>query len=281
MKFRVGGVPENVNAPVYQGMASKWEPRGMSFQEFPGGTGAMSRALELGEIDIAIALTEGLVRSIAEGGDFRLVSMFTESPLTWGVHVAAGKNWSEEKLEDANFAISRLGSGSHLMAMVEAKARGWHEPACVVVQDLDGARLALSNGSADVFLWEKFTTKPLVDSGEWERIGEWVTPWPAFAIAVRNSVWDTHQAEIRSWIDELRDEVLGFEESPANHAWIAERFGLESEDVAEWMSGTRWSVSFGVKKSILDAVLGILKDAELVSSDAKAEALVVEGGLIP
>jgi DNA-binding IscR family transcriptional regulator len=40
-------------------------------------------------------------------------------------------------------------------------------------------------------------------------------------------------------------------------------------------------VSFGVKKSILDAVLGILKDAGLVSSDAEAEALVVEGGLIP
>ena len=36
-------------------------------------------------------------------------------------------------------------------------------------------------------MWEKFTTKPLVDSGEWRRVGECVTPWPCFVVAATNT----------------------------------------------------------------------------------------------
>ena len=60
------------------------------------------------------------------------------------------------------------------MAMVDAQQRGW-QPENVkfeIVGDLEGARRALADGRADVFMWEKFTTKHLVDSGEWRRVGE-------------------------------------------------------------------------------------------------------------
>ena len=58
--------------------------------------------------------------------------------------------------------------------MVDAQQRGWQPDRLKfeIVGDLEGARRALAKGSADVFMWEKFTTKHLVDHGEWRRVGE-------------------------------------------------------------------------------------------------------------
>ena len=60
------------------------------------------------------------------------------------------------------------------MAFVQAENLGWDPKEDVqftVVGNLDGARAALGKGEASAFMWEKFTTKPHVDSGEWRRTG--------------------------------------------------------------------------------------------------------------
>ena len=87
--------------------------------------------------------------------------------MIWGIHVAQDsiyKNLSELKGQKA--AISRYGSGSHLMAYVNALKLKWNTASDLqfeVVKDLDGAVESLSSKEADYFMWEKFTTKPLVD----------------------------------------------------------------------------------------------------------------------
>ena len=81
--------------------------------------------------------------------------------------------------------MSRMGSGSHLMALVAARQRGAPDPEFEVVGDLQGARKALKNKEADLFMWEKFTTKPLVDSGEWSRVDE----VPARVAVLRGGVY--------------------------------------------------------------------------------------------
>lgn len=281
MSLRIGGVPENVNAPIYLASENAWADRGISFEEFPSGTGAMTRALADDRIDIAVALTEGLVNAIAQGSDFSLLGMYTESPLIWGVHVPAASTWSEESLNGARFAISRYGSGSHLMAMVEARRRGWRDLNFVVVNDLPGAREALESGQADVFLWEKFTTKPLVDSHEWDRIGEWVTPWPAFAIAIRNDVFLQRREDVDLWFKQLQESVAEFAELPNRVDWIADRFGLQPSDVLVWLRGTTWRAEMGVSQSMLTGVLDVLKDAGLVEHQVKPEHLTIPNGLLP
>lgn len=115
-------------------------------------------------------LTEGIIADLHKGNPSKILGTFVSTPLTWGVHVAAGSTYADvSELRDARYAVSRMGSGSHLMACVDAHNRGW-DPSAVrleVVGDLQGARKALGRGDADVFMWEKFTTKHLVDSGEW------------------------------------------------------------------------------------------------------------------
>ena len=131
---------------------------------------------------MALALTEGLVTDLHRGNPSKLLGTYVSTPLTWGVHVSAGSALKSmaDLGPDVRYAISRMGSGSHLMACVDAHSRKLDPSslALEVVGSLDGARQSLRAGQADVFLWEKYTTKFLVDSGEWRRIGEVPTPWP-------------------------------------------------------------------------------------------------------
>ena len=74
---------------------------------------------------------------------------------------------SLDELDGANFAISRLGSGSHVMAFVMAKQRGWtKELKFTVCNDFATMRAKIASGECQALMWERFTTKPFVVSGE-------------------------------------------------------------------------------------------------------------------
>ena len=68
--IRVGGVPEHFNSPWHIAIESgAFAKAGLDVQwtTIDTGTGAMCKALANGEIDIAVALTEGVVADIAKG----------------------------------------------------------------------------------------------------------------------------------------------------------------------------------------------------------------------
>lgn len=207
---KIGGVPEHFNLAWYLTLKNgeyKKENINLRWEDYPGGTGAMNEALRTGEIDMAVILTEGIVKDIAEGNPSKVVQVFVETPLIWGVHVAAGSEFkSIEELKGKRCAISRYGSGSHLMAYINAENHNWDLDTDLnfnVIQDLDGAVNALSNGDADYFMWEKFMTKPIVDSGVFRRIGHCPTPWPCFVIAVRNEFLETHENIVKIILEKI------------------------------------------------------------------------------
>jgi hypothetical protein len=41
-----------------------------------------------------------------------------------------------------------------------------------IINTIDGAVEALTSGTADYFMWERFMTKPLVDKGIFRRVGD-------------------------------------------------------------------------------------------------------------
>jgi hypothetical protein len=45
-----------------------------------------------GETDIAVILTEGIVKDIVAGNQSKIVQVYVQSPLIWGIHVAANSN---------------------------------------------------------------------------------------------------------------------------------------------------------------------------------------------
>jgi len=246
--IKIGGVPEHFNFAWYLTLKDgeyKKEGINLRWQDFPGGTGAMCKALRNNEIDLAVILTEGIIKDIVQGNPSKIVQTFVQSPLIWGIHVAHNSNYKTiEDIRGQKAAISRYGSGSHLMAYINAENHQWDLEKNLnfeVVKDLDGAVEGLTSGQADYFLWEKFTTKPLVDNHVFRRIGNCPTPWPCFVIAVTNKTLKDNLNEVQTILNIINNITIEFKNIPSIDRTIANRYNQQLEDVQEWLSLTEWS----------------------------------------
>jgi sulfonate transport system substrate-binding protein len=258
--LKVGGVPEHFNYPWYITLKNKEYNKqniNLRWQDFPGGTGQMCKALRKGEVDIAIVLTEGIIKDIAEGNPSKIVQTYVNSPLIWGIHVSASSAFKDVKdLENTTIAISRFGSGSHLMAIVNANNQNWNVKKLKfkVVGDLQGAIDALSNGEADYFMWEHFTTKPLVDNGTFRRIDDCLTPWPCFVVAVRNEVLENNFEEVKKVLDIINTESKDFKNIDNIDKILAKRYKQQIDDIQKWLKITKWNDGKPITKNLITRI---------------------------
>ncbi|MDI5898782.1 substrate-binding domain-containing protein [Flavobacterium yafengii] len=246
-KIKIAGVPEHFNLPWHLAIESgDFEKENIDLQwtDVPEGTGKMSQMLRDGETDIAVILTEGIVKDIVAGNPSKIVQVYVESPLIWGIHVAAKSNYKTlADLENTKVAISRLGSGSQLMAYINANNQGWRTDNLQfeIVNTIDGAVEALTNGTADYFMWERFMTKPLVDKGIFRRIADCPTPWPCFVIAVREEVLEKNPVLISKILAIINQTTQEFKDIPSIDKTLASNYHQKIEDIQEWLSLTKWS----------------------------------------
>lgn len=247
-QINIGGVPEHFNLAWYLTLKDgEYREKGINlrWQDYPGGTGAMCKALRDGDIDIAVILTEGIVKDIIAGNPSKIVQTFVQTPLVWGVHVAGHSSFENiNDLKGTKAAISRYGSGSHLMAYINAEIHDWdleNDLKFEVIKDLDGAVQGLTDGDADYFLWEKFMTKPIVDKGVFKRIGECPTPWPCFVVAAREDFLESNTEDLKTILEIINNTTADFKHIPSIDKTIANRYGQKLEDVEEWLSITEWS----------------------------------------
>jgi ABC-type nitrate/sulfonate/bicarbonate transport system substrate-binding protein len=164
--------------------------------------------------------------------------------LVWGIHVAAHSDFQTlSDLENKKVAISRLGSGSQLMAYVNAKNQGWATNILPfeIVNTLEGAVTALTNGSADYFMWERFMTKPLVYQGVFRRIADCPTPWPCFVIAVREGFLNENPSVVAKILEIINRKTTNFKAIPNSVRRLAATYNQKPEDIEEWLSLTEWS----------------------------------------
>jgi ABC-type nitrate/sulfonate/bicarbonate transport system substrate-binding protein len=245
--IKITGVPEHFNLPWHLCIENgEFEAVGIDLQwtEVPEGTGKMCQMLRDGETDIAVILSEGIVKDITAGNPSKIVQVYVESPLIWGIHVAANSKFKTlSDLENGKVAISRLGSGSQLMAYVNADNQGWNTEKLQfeIVNTIDGAVEALTNETADYFMWERFMTKPLVDKGIFRRVADCPTPWPCFVIAVRDEVLKKHPNTIAQIVEIINSTTQEFKEIPSIDRTLATKYHQKIEDIQEWLGLTEWS----------------------------------------
>ncbi len=249
-QVRVGGVPEHFNLPWQMAIADNAFDEisaDVHYTDVPGGTGELTRALRDGELDVALVLTEGAVLDILQNGGNCLVKVFVDSPLTWGIHVAYHSEITDVKgIRGKRIAISRYGSGSHLIAVVDAAERGWStaDMSFVVVDNLNGARKALAASKADVFLWERHMTQPYVDNGEFRRVGERQVPWPAFVVSVRRDFVSRNASVLRGMLDIVARYAGNVKRRKSSAALIASTYGLQRADAERWLADVRWGTGY-------------------------------------
>ena len=267
--IRIGGVPEHFNLPIHlcieEGLFAE---KGIHVEwvEFPGGTGAMNSALRNDEIDVAIILTEGIIKDIANGNPSKIIQNYVSSPLRWGIHVAAKSDfYSIADLEDKRPAISRYGSGSHVMAYVQANELGWDTSKieCVVVNNITTAIEALTAEEADYFMWEHFTTKPLVDKGIFRRVGDFPTPWSSFVIAASDKAIEKDQKSLELFLNVLNTKTKIFKSLEHIEHTLSERYEQNLEDIKKWLSITSWSQE-SLDKKELELALTYLEKLDMI-----------------
>jgi len=244
--LRVGGVPEHFNLPWHLAIESG-EAEGIGaavdWRDYASGTGAMLADLAAARLDLAVVLTEGAAFGLARGLPIEAVSLYTASPLIWGVHVPPASDFvAIGDLGSARFAISRPGSGSHLMSLALAIEQGWPADGLVfeVVDDLPGAVEAFREGRADAFLWEHFTTGPQVEAGVFRRVGDFVPPWPAWVVCASLSCWQRDRDRIAPLLELVADGARRLLAAQDRAALIAGRYGLGEPAVEQWLATTEW-----------------------------------------
>jgi len=259
--LRVAGVPEHFFAPFHIAKErGLYEAHGVDFkwQMTPEGTGKMAQDLEAGHVDVALMVSEGAVAKTAAGAPFKVIGTYVHSPLRLGVHVRAGSQIATlGDLKGKVFGISRMGSSSHLMSHVLASQQGWDvakDAPLMVVNNFDGAKKAMAAGEIDVWVWERFTTKQMVDSGEWELVSELPTPWHPFLFVASDKALAELSTEIRAAVEVTQKVCAEFK---ANHAgstieYLSKHHHLSEVDAVDWLDSTEWACKLEVDQATLD-----------------------------
>ncbi len=248
--LRLGGVPEHFNLPWHLAMQSETlADLDLGWVDQLGGTGEMLSGLEDGSLDLVSILTEGTVSAIDKGLDATILGVYVSSPLQWGVFTPAASPFeTEDEMEGSRVAISRFRSGSHLMAFIQAERNGWalDDSQFVITGGLEGTRESFAAGDSDLFLWDQFMTRPLVEAGEFRQVGVQKTPWPSFVFAVRNDVLTGRTTEVGRVVDAVVEHARALHGRPNIVGEIAEGYGLTEEIATAWLD----SVSFAERRPL-------------------------------
>lgn len=248
-RVRIAGVPEPYNLPWHLAMekgAFKAAGIDLQWHTVHEGTGRMCRMLRDGELDMAVLVTEGAVCDILKGGPIRIVSTFVDTPLPWGVHVPAASDLYEPAdLKNVPYAISRLGSGSHIMAMLHAEQLGWRPGPddLEVVHNMDGAAARMGQERPAIFLWEKYVTSRYVDAGVMRCVDVVRGDWPGFMIVAHEDHIRDHGVAMDRVLAVLAKEAASLGDDPHAVELVMQNAGFGEELALEWLRHVRWRVA--------------------------------------
>jgi len=255
----------------------------------------MITSLRSHDIDLAIGLTEGWVAGLLttqgqkEKG-YSIVGSWVKNPLRWAI-VTGRKRDDINSVKDLRnhrrVGVSRLGSGSHVMAFVLAQQEGWLEKSgtaskneelpIVPLGPFKDLRDGVTSSTADFFMWEHFTTKPYFHEDETplKNIGEIYTPWPSWHIAASSKSFPQPST------DEKLKQVFqtfdrGVEEFKSNTDEGVRLLGTgelgchyTEEDAREWLKAVEFFDSTrGVDDGVMTNVVRVLQGAGVIDKSA-------------
>jgi len=279
-KIKLGGVPEHFNLPIHLAIErGEFAERGIDIEwiTYRGGTGQMTKALRNGEVDACILLTEGVTADILKGNPSKIISNYVNTALTWGIHTGYDNPLSAySDIFSKQYGISRFGSGSHLMAIVNAESEGHklREEQFKVIKNLEGAIDSLVKLETDVFYWEKYTTKPYVDSGQLRRVGEYVTPWPCFVVAATDKIIADQPNDVIRMLRTIHDSSDMFMQDQESIDLVSKKYGQKLIDVKRWFTSTEWAIHGWVSDRMINNVIYHLELAGIVDTDIEGKEII-------
>ncbi|KAL5117365.1 hypothetical protein ACEQ8H_004681 [Pleosporales sp. CAS-2024a] len=299
--LRIGFVPEHFSAPL--AFAQKHHGLGAQLLPYPSGTGHMVTALQAGDIDVGVGLTEGWVAAMGKAqlakadAGFRAVGTYVETPLCWAISTGAARHdlARVHDLKGKKVGVSRIGSGSYVMSFVLADQQGWLDTTSdrppFPVEPLDtfaNLRAAVNDGTADFFMWEHFTSKRYYDTGEIKRLGDIYTPWSSWKIVAANALVHPDDAtkpalspELEDALDKINKGVKHFEDHPEEAVhYISTSLDYSEEDAREWLKTVRFATNVrGVDPDVVRQTVSTLQKAGVLGDEVRhADMIALERG---
>jgi len=316
VEIRVGVVPEHFSTPFHIGSEQQiFNKHGLVNKvdviEHPRGTGSMCKSLRENKLDVAIALTEGLLSDIIKNqlivdkvsssststDSFRICGTYVHSSLVWGI-VTKNSNrigsLSDLK-NNGKIGISRFGSGSHIMSYLLAEKEHWYNEnnknetkeskkqkdlsvQFVPCGGLDDLRQGIAKEEIDTFLWETFMLKHFVDQGELKMLGSIETPWPCFMIAVRDQFANDHPKELSCLLDALQECcTLFYQDRQDSLEFISRACHLSMEDAAKWFNTVRFATDMRkVSEEMLRDTIATLQRTGVLEDTFSAADINIE-----
>ena len=252
----------------------------------------MVTALQSGEIDVGVGLTEGWVtamgkaQAIKQDAGFKVVGTYVETPLCWAISTGAKRQnlTSIQDLKEKKVGVSRIGSGSHVMSFVLADQQGWldtTQPFPVeVLNTFSNLRDGVNDKTVDFFMWEHFTSKRYYDNGEIKRIGEIYTPWSSWKIVAVNDLFDKSgsciKEELKDLLMKINKGVKHFEDNQEEAVrYISTKLDYSEEDAREWLRTVRFSKDVrGVDRKVISETVCILQKAGVLGEQVDQGAMV-------
>lgn len=225
----------------------------------------MVQALVSGKLDAALVLTEAVAHAVNQNLAIVPLAVFVESPLVWGIFSGAQNPILQVNPQEfPRYAISRLGSGSHLMAQLDSFIRGGKiaPEQFVPVGNLEGASQSLQNQETDLFFWEKWMTKPLVDRGLLKMIDERPTPWSCFLLVVGKELSQNvlQLDRLKAAYKQVLDMACQFHKEPKANRQLADSYGLHPNDARAWLQTVKWAETWIDPKTQLQMAEGWLRE---------------------
>lgn len=284
MVLKVGYVPEHFSTPIsFAQSKGYFEELGLKEVElipYPSGSGHLIQSLGDGSIDIAIGLTEAFVRGLAQGNEsYKLINTYVKSPLRWSVSTGYNRDDVNEikELQGKDISVSRIGSGSFVMAYVLALQQGFKEPffnSFPILSTFKNLResVNLHEGfeRSDAFMWEHFTTKRYYDNKELKKIGEIYTPWPSWVINARSETLSSNKDDVAKFIQAVNKGISYFNEHKEEAIeWIYTNLDYSQEDASEWIKTVEFNTD-----------LVNLKDFDYENALTKTYKVLIQAGVL-
>jgi sulfonate transport system substrate-binding protein len=278
--FNIGGVPEHFNIPfrkaIDEGVFSTRNIE-LIWKDYRGGTGDLIKAIKEKQIDIGVVLTEGAVKAIADGAPMKIVQVYVNSPLYWGIYCGNQSPFTRlNEVENPSFCISRFGSGSHLMAYLLCQQQGWtmDKVEFVEVGSFSGALKEFNHNPDRLFLWERFMTKPYLDSGTLKKIGEIPTPWASFSIVAHHDILIENEDRLIEILKTISDYTYKFKQNTLDSIdYVSNYFEFSVSDMKNWIQDTDWNYLLDVPYPKLKIALDFLKEVQLVDKNFDIHSL--------
>jgi ABC-type nitrate/sulfonate/bicarbonate transport system substrate-binding protein len=248
MVLKIGYVPEHFSVPLFFAQSHGFfAKRGLKVEliPFPSGSGHLIQSLDENTLDIAVGLTEAFVRGIAQGKEsYKLIGTYVKSPLRWAISTGIASDLHDKnELRGKKIGVSRIGSGSYVMAYVLAMQLGFPKPYYEdfpVLSNFKNLRDSVNKKegveASDAFMWEYFTTKRYYDNKEVRYIGDIYTPWPSWVINARTELVESKKGELVQFLKAVEEGISYFNDNKDEAVeYIYNNLDYSKEDAQQWI----------------------------------------------